>query len=377
MIGLFLYNEIDLTSEIAGGVQICSKEFLSIIENTVDELHFFKVRHNRSILFRMLYKLNLDNYLSYRPYRYRHQLKATLENNKISHVFINKSELLRFSKLIKEFKLQISPKIIIMSHGNESGDLLGNLTNPNPIFNRLYTFFGKIKLGLNLYTESLFRKNYVDLVCTMSEEESAIEKWLGINNPFYVSRLINREESIVRNPTKNIFGYVGTLNHTPNISALTQLFDLLKKTGINSEIRIIGQPIHIGRNLESKYPFVKYLGGLNNEELLFEVKNWKYFINPIFYYSRGASMKLAKAIEWEIPIITTTAGKRGYAWQEGSLIETGNTAIEFANEMLKLDADPIHYNTLASEVIKIKQSTPTALQQGKKLRALLTGQPAI
>jgi hypothetical protein len=377
MIGLFLYNEVDLNAEIAGGVQICSKEFLSIIENTVDELHFFKVRHSKSILFRILYKLNLDNYLSYQPHHYKQQLKAVLENNKISHVFINKSELLRFSKLIKEFQLRTMPKIIIMSHGNESGDLLGNLTNPNSIFNRFSAFFGKIKLGLNLYTESLFRKNYVDLVCTMSEEESAIEKWLGINNPFYTSRLINKEESIIRNPTKNIFGYVGTLNHTPNISALTQLFDLLKKTRINSEIRIVGQPIHIGENLEAKYSFVKYLGGLKDDELLLEVKNWKYFINPIFYYSRGASMKLAKAIEWQIPIITTIAGKRGYVWQDGSLIETGNTPIEFANEMLKLESDSIHYNTLAIEISKIKQSTPTALQQGKKLRALLTGNPFI
>lgn len=372
MIGLFLYNENDLNSKIDGGVQICSKEFLSVIENTVDKLHFFTVKNSKSLLFRFFYKLNLDNYLSYQPHQYKNQLKEMLEQHRISHIFINKSELLRFSKLIKELKLKTNPMVIMMSHGNESGDLLGNLTNTNLTFKWYYAFFGKIKLGLNLYTESLFRKKYVDLVCTMSDEESAIEKWLGINNPFFISRLINKEYEAVRKTNKTAFGYVGTLNHIPNISALTELFDCIKETGISSQIKIVGQPEKIGKNLEAKYSFVKYLGSLNDNELFVEVQDWKYFINPIFYYSRGASMKLAKAIEWELPIITTTAGKRGYVWGEGNLIETGNTAKDFKNAMLKCDENLVDYNSFTYDILKIKQSAPTALQQGKKLRRLLS-----
>ena len=62
MKGLFLYNPLDLNAKIAGGVQICSQEFLEIITSAVDELYFFKVEFSRSLSFRIRFKFNLDVY---------------------------------------------------------------------------------------------------------------------------------------------------------------------------------------------------------------------------------------------------------------------------------------------------------------------------
>jgi glycosyltransferase involved in cell wall biosynthesis len=369
--GLFLHNPLDLNSKIPGGVQICSQEFLKILRSTVNELHYFEVDYSKSIAFRLLYKLNLDNYISYDIDKYANALLATISKKQITHVFINKSELIRFSKVIKaDFN---NVKVVVMSHGNESGDFLGDLTGVKARFKGFKKYTGLLKLGLVLFTESFYRKRYVDLVCTMSEEESALEKWLGLNCPFYIPRLINKTIQIERAPIKNVFGYVGTLNHTPNITALEELFGELKKLEVAPEIRVVGQPKNIGKSLANQYPFVKYLGSLNDTELLEEVKNWSFFINPIFNYSRGASMKLAKAIEWEIPIITTIAGRRGYLISNGLLIETDDTPQAFATSIINLMTQPQkEYQKLVENVIEVKNSSVSADQLGVQLKNVLT-----
>ncbi|KQC02432.1 glycosyltransferase [Pedobacter sp. Hv1] len=368
--GLFLHNPLDLNSKIPGGVQICSQEFLKILKATADELHYFEVGYSKSLVFRLLYKLNLDNYISYAIDKYSSTLLATISEKQITHVFINKSELIRFSKIIKA-KFQ-HVKVIIMSHGNESGDFLGDLTGIKPRFNGFKKYTGILKLGLALFTESFYRKRYVDLVCTMSEEESAVEKWLGLNYPFYIPRLIDKTVQIKRAPIKNVFGYVGTLNHTPNIIALHQLFEKLAELNLSFEVRIVGQPNEIGQSLQLKYDFVNYLGPLSDENLLKEVENWSFFINPIFNYSRGASMKLAKAIEWEIPTVTTIAGKRGYIINQGSLIETENIPAVMAASIATCTQLPANdYQNYVNEIIAVKNSSVTANELAERLKKTL------
>ncbi len=371
MKGLFIYNPSDLLSPIPGGVQICSKEFFKIIENTVDELVLFEVKFNQSLIFRLLYKLNLDNYLSYKPKNYREKLKNIISENNISHIFINKSELIRFSKTIKQMKGFISPKIIIMSHGNESGDLLGDITSKQPRYNGFFRLTSIVKLGLTLFTESWYRRRYVDLVCTMSEEETAIEKWLGINNVYFIPRLINKELISDRNPVKDRFGYVGTLNHTPNFTALNALFIAISDAKISPEIRLVGKPESIGHELAEKYNFITYLGALPENDLLNEMKSWSFFINPIFNYSRGASMKLAKAIEWELPVITTRAGKRGYFWKEGNLIEVADSPEAFVEAIKKSIDNKANYNEHINNIAKVKKSSLSEGEIGLKIRSIL------
>lgn len=368
--GLFLHNPLDLNSKIPGGVQICSQEFLKILKATASELHYFEVGYNKSLIFRLLYKLNLDNYISYDVNKYTKTLIATISEKQITHVFINKSELIRFSRIIKD-KFQ-HVKVIIMSHGNESGDFLGDLTGIKPRFKGLKKYTGLLKLGLALFTESFYRKRYVDLVCTMSEEESAVEKWLGLNYPFYIPRLIDKTVQIKRAPIKNVFGYVGTLNHTPNIIALHQLFEKLAELKLSLEVRIVGQPTEIGENLQLKYDFVNYLGPLSDEDLLKEVANWSFFINPIFNYSRGASMKLAKAIEWEIPTVTTFAGKRGYVINKGSLLETENIPASMAATIATCtQCTENDYQNYVNETIAVKNSSVTVNELATQLKKSL------
>lgn len=369
MNALFLYNPSDLDAAIPGGVQICSRKFLEIIKLSSDELYYFEVNYSKSLLYRFLHKLNFDLYQAYEVKRYRNKLVSDLIEKNITHVFINKAELIRFSRLIKESNLPNKPKVIIMSHGNESGDLLGDLTNKS---DGILKYAGILKLGIVLYLESFYRKGYVDLVCTMSAEESAIEKWLGINKPFLIPQIIDQNVRIDRKPIAGVYGYVGTLDHAPNITALNLLLSALIKVQMNIEIRIVGQPFEVGKMLASKYPFVRYLGSLTDDDLQKEIQNWSFFINPIFNYSRGASMKLAKAIEWEIPVITTLAGRRGYYWNDGYILQSEDNVMDFI-EKIKLANSQAHgYSTYLAQIKTIRNDSPDANKMGSELSAALS-----
>ncbi len=371
MKALFLHNKQDLSVNIEGGVQLCTQEYLQVIQEIADKVVLFEVKPAITIAYKALRRLNLENYSAYQPSHYRSQIQELIIQEKISHVFMNQCALIRFSKIIKEIKEVPPPKVIILSHGNESGDLLGDLSSDMPRYKRLLKWAGIFRLGLHLYTESWYRRRFIDLVCTMSKEEESIEKWLGINRPFLFNRIIQQNPAPDRNPHPNCFGYVGTLDHSPNINAIKQICACLSKVSGKFTLHIVGQPSHIGKKLENTYPFIKYKGALSNHDLRKEVSQWAYFINPIFYYSRGASMKLSKAIEWEIPVISTIAGKRGYSWREGQLIETLDTPADFVKTMVDCMQQRIPYHEIELDVQRVKHSSISLLAVANDLKQSL------
>ena len=370
---LFIYNPADLNAEIPGGVQVCSQKYQKLVEGISKEMSLFEVHYNKSFKFRALYKANLAAYQSYQPKDYLSALTKLIKEKKITHVFLNKAELLCFSKIIKS-SFSTPPKIIILSHGNESGDLLGDLTSKSPTYAGIKRLFGIWRLGLSLYKESFYRKRYLDFICTLSSEERAIEKWLGMNDPIYFPYSIVHPITVDRKPNLSRFGYIGTLNHSPNVSGLIDLFNSIDQSIFKGQIRIIGGPTHIGDNLQEKYPFVEYVGHLTNTALINEIKTWGFFLNPTFYYARGASMKLAKAIEFEIPVITTHAGRRGYDWLDGHMIEVDESPRQFAAKMEACQITTEEYAEMVVEIKKIKNSSPSLAEQSATLLEKLTVQ---
>lgn len=333
MKALFITNPKDFDAPVNGGVQICSKEYYQIIETAGIAISFFNVNISLNIIYRIVRKLRLDSYMLYNVNSYKSQLNSVLLENNFDYVFINKAELVRFSKMIKQ--LNQSVKVVILSHGNESGDFLGDITRGFYQYNIVRKIINKVRLGLNIYTESYFRVRYVDLVLVMSETEAQLEYWLGAKKVLFIPRIFN-SEYIEWNPNGKKIGYIGTLSHTPNLSALYSVLDAIQYLEMNPDfsIEIVGSPVCIGVELESKYNFVKYLGKLTDDELKIAVSAWSYFINPIFWFSRGASMKLKTAINWGLPIISTSAGTRGYKWKKGEIIMGGETPMEIANVLI-------------------------------------------
>jgi hypothetical protein len=131
----------------------------------------------------------------------------------------------------------------------------------------------------------------------------------------------------------------------------------------------VGGPAKTGRWLAKKYSIVDYLGSLNDAALAEEASSWNAVMHPIFCYSRGCSTKLAMALGWHLPIVTTTMGHRGYEWREGGLV-IANEPARYANECLRL-LDFRAATAARGRVIEIARSSPTIEENAFRLLALL------
>jgi len=358
---IFLTNKASVYSEITGGVQLCSQEFLEIL-NAVDSISFehYYVTFTKNIRQRILIKTGFENYSMYDVEKDNDALLSYIKNNQVKIVFINMASLVRYAKPIKEaFGEKV--KVILMSHGNHSGDFLHLISKPVKPVGLLRSLLNKIRLGLLISTESLYRVKYLDAVIALSETEMQIENWFGAKSSLFLPRHL-APAFLSHQPKPGRVGFVGRLDHPPNLQGIKILLEAYYPTIYNSvEIRLVGGPEAIGNQLAKNYKQVNYLGELPDAELEKEVATWSILLSPVWWYSTGASTKLAKAISWGIPIVTTTAGMRGYKWNNGNLLIANTpqhmwTAIhENAHDIQIINANAAQTKTVAISGYQVKE----------------------
>jgi glycosyltransferase involved in cell wall biosynthesis len=264
-------------------------------------------------------------------------LIAHIRAGQINMVFINMASLVRYAKPIKE-AFGDKVKIILLSHGNHSGDFLHLISKPIKPVSKFRSLMQKFRVGLLIATESLHRVKYLDAVIALSETEAQIENWFGAKTSLFLPRRLTAG-FLNYQPKPGRVGFVGRLDHPPNLQGMQILLDSLSSANDHSiEIRLVGTPDNFGKQLADKYPQVTYLGELSDKDLEEEVSTWALLLNPVWWYSTGASTKLAKAISWGVPIITTTAGMRGYKWFKGNLL-VADTPVEMCNMIIKNSTD--------------------------------------
>jgi hypothetical protein len=148
------------------------------------------------------------------------------------------------------------------------------------------------------------------------------------------------------------------MDHPPNRDGLVRFLEALEPLAPPMlEVRVVGGPPAAGAELAQRFRLVRYLGALSDEELDKEASTWVCFVHPLFYFARGCSMKLAVALSWQIPVVTTPAGCRGYRWREGSL-PVADTPEALARLALRF-ADPGTAAAARKEVAAIARSAPT------------------
>lgn len=331
MNSLFITNKNDLYSIPKGGVQICSEEYLDIVKNISSSFEVFYIKVSRKWSNRLLRKLNIDSYKLYDVSFYLKSLIDLINEKKIEVVFLNKAELICFSKPIKEI-FQNKVKVVVLSHGTETGDYLHEIVLNQINSSFIHKTIAKYRLGINLYKESYYRHNWIDLVCTLSNEDENIEKWLGSKNTLYIPRIFNPDFLDWKPESKDI-GFVGTLNHTPNKIALEQIFCLLKVKNIDLKFHLVGGGEKIGKEFEERFEFVQYHGKLSDDELKVLLSKCKLVLNPIFWYSKGASMKLGQLINWGLPVLSTKAGSRGYLIENDCLVLSLDNPTSFVSNI--------------------------------------------
>lgn len=350
---MFLTNALYLdTRNREGGVRNCTNEFIDLLSQRFEVVRF-PVTNHISIPYRLRVRLGLNHYNDYKPELYRDRLKEAIRKDGIRLVFLNLSNTVTFAPLLKELG---DIKVILCSHGNETGDFLHQVVRfrgDNSYFKNLFSTY---TLGRLFKIEAAYRVSGIDMALTVSPVEDSLEKWLGAKNTFMVPRVIKKDPLPLK-PMTNRVGFLGDISHTPNQKGVLDLCDALMEMQHNIEFRLVGGPEEIGRSIADKYPFVKYLGFLDEGQLREEAASWAFFLNLVFYYSRGVSTKLAKALGWGLPVLSTVAGNRGYEWKEGTLL-VARDARHMAGLIVENAGNPDKIKMAQLETAKIVASSP-------------------
>jgi hypothetical protein len=350
---LFISDANFLNEDEKGGVQICTHEYVDLFLKADFTITFQKLRPTRKILNRLLIRSRLDCFQHYDFAEIFNDSAQIIRKERITVVAINQINLAPLARLIKkEFGGQV--KVILLSHGNETGDYLPFLVRSNPkgLSRILHTF----RLGRHLLEEAWLYTHYIDLTLCISELEQDINSWLGARNILFIPRTFS-PDFLEWEPVLGRIGFVGTLNHFPNIRGLEMVLEVFATLPGSSEreVRIVGGGESQGQELEQKYPFVKHLGRLTDQALKEEASAWSVFLNPVFWYSRGASTKLATGINWGLPILSTRQGNRGYSWKSGEMVTCAN-AQDMAEKMLNLSVNLEELCNLSSQIKEVAHS---------------------
>jgi hypothetical protein len=320
-------------------------------------VNYLKVSFNRSLLFRLRFRLGIDAYEEYKPADYHKELKEYIVDKKVKKIFVNLSNLSEFAKYIKNTFREYDVKVILCSHGNESGDFLHQATRFEGAMSVTRKIFSAYRLGKILKKETLYRLNVIDCVLTVSEVEESIEKWLGARQVFAIPRVF-KKDYIDWKPVKGRIGFVGDVSHAPNYFGLLQLCESFDKAGKPEglDLRIVGKENENTKTLKSRFSFVTVTGYMDNKDLIVEAGTWNYYLNLVFYYSKGVSTKLEKGVNWGLPVISTTPGNRGHVFNAGK-IPTYDTPMQMASALVGKLADMQKVNADRDEILKIVEHT--------------------
>jgi hypothetical protein len=368
---LFVAHAQSLSSA-PGGLQLCTREYLLTLRTAGFALTTVAVEHDQRLLPR------LGRRLWPRPYppEWRpgllEEVVARAREIRARFIFLNLVNLAPFAALLRP-RVGAGCKIVLLSHGLESVDSLHAIRAHVGTGKGAGSIRMERMLGRQLVEESVQRR-YIDHVICLNPFEAEIERWLGTRSVSWLPRTIPDRVPLNWSPVLGRLGFVGTLDHPPNRDGLIQFLEALETLappGI--DVRVVGGPPAAGAGLARRFRLVRYLGALSDEELDKEASTWTCLVHPLFCYARGCSTKLAVALSWQIPVLTTPQGCRGYTWREGSL-PSADTPEAFARLALRL-AEP----ELAAqkEVAAIVRSAPTVNHVAALVRAALLSGGAI
>jgi hypothetical protein len=353
-----------------GGVQVCTREYIEIIKAAGVDLRFCPFEGDRRLSTRILRRFVSSGYFRPAEPTVLDTVAQLAAESRPDFVFLNQVALAPLAHEIRD-RIPSACKIVLLSHGLESTDLLHlvRLRRRLPLNGRVRPN-SAIALGQAILCENTSRA-HVDLVCTLSPFDAHLERWVGAAHVGWLPRVVN-PEPLDWLPVGTRLGFVGTLDHAPNLEGLVEVLERLSlRDDVGRlRVRVIGGPVVTGRWLMQRYPLVDYLGPLDDSELRDEARTWNAFLHPIFCHPRGCSTKLAAAIAWEIPIVTTPAGHRGYTWMAGSLLlaETPNGFASICVELL----DQGKAEEARQNVAQIAKSSPRIDDVAATLREMLS-----
>ncbi len=361
---LFLTNRLHI-GEGKGGVQRCTAEYLSTIKTMGMEVEILQIGNDQRLDTKIFRRINSSPY--FRPVA-KADLRAIIAAAKSADIiFLNQVALCAIAQSLKQVVGPAIP-IIALSHGCEITDLLhqARLMGRLPLSGQLRPT--PTLAMARVLADEVAARQHVDGVVALSDYDAQTETWLGTRQAIWLPRTV-AVEPLTWAPISGRFGFVGTFDHAPSLESLVAVLEEVEKRAVHHvSIRIVGTPPRLGNWLVQKYSCVTYLGPLSDPDLIEEAKTWQAFLNPIFCQARGCSTKLAMALGWQIPVLTTTIGRRGYVWTDGGVIEA-NDAGAFVTEMLGMASGSRSAIDAQSRVQAASLSTPSLAEVARTLDA--------
>lgn len=358
----------------SGGVGICTQEYIRTVRGAGFHLQILSYETDKRFGVRIRRKFRPRPYADRVPPEVIENVISAAEATDAEFVFLNLVDLAPIARPLKE-KLRKPVKIVLLSHGLESVDYLHKMRARDGI-----TAFANTNrperdtLAKQLISECMHRQ-YIDYVFCLASFEVEIERWLGARRVTWLPRTIP-DNRLQWCPVPGRFGFVGALDHAPNVEGLSLFAAALTQAAPSkATLRVVGGPAKRGAEISKRFPIIDYLGPLSKGELEQEASTWSCFVNPIFCYARGCSTKLATGLGWGIPVISTPAGRRGYSWREGTL-PISDTPEGLAGLALRM-LDPEYRSNAQREVLRIAESAPSLADVAAQFREALVGAAAM
>ncbi len=287
-------------------------------------------------------------------------------------VFLNAVDLAPLAPALKPL-LPDGCRLVLLSHGLESVDALharriearAGVPRRRP---------GEGLLGW-LIDEEARQRTFFDAVVCLSPFEVEIERWLGARNVSWLPRTVPDRTPLDWQPAHHRLGFVGTMDHPPTTDGLWRFLEALEPIAPpDLEVRLVGGPVQAGAAFARRFRFARYLGALPGAALEAEAATWGCFVHPLFCYARGCSTKLAVALAWGVPIVTTTPGRRGYEWRDGTL-PVADAPADLAALALRM-LEPEAGAEARRRIGDVARSAPTLDEVAGRLAAALEIVPA-
>lgn len=358
---LLLISNKGYLERTGGGVQWCTREYLQTLEEAGFDVLIHDYSPSRSLTSRLSRKLRPRPFRSIVPSTLADNVACRVHERKIGWIAYNNTEVCAIAEQLK--KKVPGTRHLFLSHGAEITDEL-NTIRLSPISIPPYRRSARW-LGQSLLAQ-VSQRQVIDASICISAEDVEFERWLGVSNAYFLPRQVSKQPLEWR-PRPGVIGTVATLDHAPNLHGLEAVASCISDSGL--QLRVVGGPERIGRSLQLKYPCIHYCGRLSDSELEAEAASWMAFINPIFCQARGASTKVATALGWGLPVLSTPQGVRGYVWDKDALpLATTPSNLADLAQNLAFQADPA---ALQKRALFVATLAPSLSQTADQLVAFL------
>ncbi len=351
-----------LSAPVPGGVQVCTAEYVALFQAGGFDTRFYPITARRDLPARAAIRLGVDVYGRYDVEAHAAAIAREAASSGAAVIALNQMDIAPLAARLRG--LLPGVPIVMLSHGNSSGDFLHeSIAAATGPLARLRSHW---RMGALLSRETAYFGRDLDLVLCLSETDEAIARWLGARDVLVVPRTF-RSDLLEWRPVSGRIGCVATVDHFPNRAGLERLAMALGGEAIPGlALRLVGGGAG-GAAFERRFPFVEYLGPLHEPALRAEASTWSLFVNPLFWHARGASTKLATAVSWGLPVVTTPQGRRGYRWSDGELPEAAEPAA-MARLIASLLPHRDKLEALRAAVLRIAASGPVLAELGAEVR---------